>query len=225
MSETEGSSTRKKIFILDDHAVIRELLGDFLETQGDFAYCGGADTAAGALEAIQRTMPDLVIVDISLKAGRNGLEFTKDVRSIYPALPLLVFSMHDEALYAERVLRAGANGYVSKNEPAQTIVDAIRHVLGGEVYVSKQTSKLMINHFLRGAAEHSTSSVQRLTDRELEVFELVGRGKTTSQISSDLNLTSKTVETYRGRIKAKLGLSSATELHQQALQWTLENHR
>jgi DNA-binding NarL/FixJ family response regulator len=224
MNDFEVSSTQKKIFILDDHPIIRDLLGKLLESELDFTCCGGADTAAAALEQIQRTMPDLVIVDISLKSGRNGLEFTKDIRSIYPTLPLLVFSMHDEALYAERVLRAGANGYVSKSEPSSTVVDAIRHVLDGEVYVSKQTSKLMIKHFLRGAAEYSTSSVNRLTDRELEVFELVGRGKTTSQISSDLNLTSKTVETYRGRIKVKLGLSNATELHQAALQWILENN-
>lgn len=139
---------------------------------------------------------------------------------MYANLPILVFSMHDESLFAERVLRAGANGYVSKDEPMETVVDAIRQVLAGEVYVSKRLSGMMVKHFLRGASSSSLPSVQRLTDRELEIFQMVGRGKTSAQISGELNLALKTVETYRGRIKIKLGLSNATELHQYALQWT-----
>jgi DNA-binding NarL/FixJ family response regulator len=179
---------------------------------------GEAEDTHEALAKITENKPDLVIADISLKTT-HGLELVKDLQARYPELPVLILSMHDESLYAERVLRAGAKGYITKQEATKKILPAIRQVLSGQIYISEKMASRMVHKMVLGRAQEQKSPIERLTDRELEVFQLIGAGQGTRRIAAELHLGIKTVESYRARIKEKLKLEDGTQLLQQAIQW------
>jgi DNA-binding NarL/FixJ family response regulator len=215
----EAAATAKsQIFIVDDHTMFREGLRQLIEHDRDLTVCGDAETAAQALEGIRRTKPDVVIVDITL-ADSSGLDLVKTLRNEQEDLPMLVVSMHEEALYAERALRAGAMGYVMKNEPAKTVTAAIHTVLRGEMYLSRKMSSSVISKFMRGQSAEPKSPITALSDRELEVFRMLGQGKGTRQIAQDLNVSIPTVQSFRNRIKEKLQLKTAPELVLRAIHW------
>lgn len=209
---------KRKVFVVDDHSVMRWGYIALINQEPDLTVSGEAETALEALEKIAREMPDLVLVDISLD-GMNGLELTKHLQALYPELPILIVSMHDETLYGERALRAGARGYVMKREARTTIVDAIRRVLNGSFYLSDMMSTKILLQYQGRRFEEERSSVERLSDRELDVFELFGRGYSTRQIAEALLISPKTVESHRNRIKDKLAIESTPELLQRAVLW------
>jgi len=209
---------RKKVFLVDDHPLVREWLTQVIENENDMAVCGEASDAFDALNKIVKNPPDIAIVDIALK-NSHGVTLVKDIKAQLPSLPVLVLSMHDESLYAERVLRAGALGYITKQEATRNIMRAIRQVLKGEIFVSENMAAHMVQQMVTGRTGEPRSSVERLTDRELEVFQLIGRGFGTRKIADELHLGIKTVESYRARIKDKLKLEDGTQLLQQAIQW------
>jgi DNA-binding NarL/FixJ family response regulator len=209
---------QRRIFLVDDHPLVREWLGSLIQRESDLSVCGEAEDVQDALQKIEEANPDIAIVDITLR-NTHGLELIKDLQARMPNLPVLVLSMHDESLYAERVLRAGAKGYITKQEATKKILTAIRHVLNGEVYLSEKMSARMLNKLVVGRRDKQGYSIERLTDRELEVFQLIGRGYNTRKIAEELRLGIKTVESYRARIKEKLKLNDATELLQHAIQW------
>lgn len=207
-----------KILIVDDHPVVRGGLKSIIDGRNDFTVCATAGSVQEALVAVEASTPDLVLTDLGLP-GRNGIELIKDLRTLHPELPVLVMSMHDELIYAERVLRAGGRGYVAKEAPAEVLLHAIRKVLEGGVFVSE----LVATHFLHGLSGNSglksSFPIQRLTDRELEVFEHVGRGKSTHDIGSLLGISPRTVDAHRTHIREKLGLADGNELIRFAVRW------
>lgn len=207
-----------KVFIIDDHPLMRKGLAMTLDAEPDLTVVGQADSAEEALDQLQKLLPDVAIVDISLP-GMSGLELIKHLQALLPNLKLLVVSRHDESLYAERAIRSGARGYVMKLEASDVIVKAIRRVLNGGIYVSDEVNERLLMGMLTGKRELTESPLEVLSDRELEVFELTGRGIATREIAERLHLSVKTVESYRARIKAKLNLSTAAELMQHAVQW------
>jgi len=215
-SNAQAGNTR--ILVVDDHPIVRQGFALLINKEPDLIVCGEAEDAPGALEALASFEPAVVTVDISLK-GSNGLELVKSIRSQYPKTRVLVVSMHEESLYAERVIRAGAHGYIMKDEASEKIVTGIRQVMSGEVYVSEYIAKRTLHRLQGGGSEAGMSSLERLTDRELEVFRLIGRGSGTRQIAQELHLSIKTVETYREHLKKKLDIKSASELIQHAVQW------
>jgi DNA-binding NarL/FixJ family response regulator len=211
------SEKKERVVIVDDHPLFRERLCELINHELDMEVCGEAEDAQQAIELIRNTSPDLAIVDITLK-GSSGLELIKNVRALPTSVPVLVLSMHDESLYAERALRSGATGYITKHESAENVLLAIRRVLAGEVYLSGT----LTSAFLKGltAGLKSTSQpLDRLTDRELEILELIGRGHATRQIAETLQLGVATVDTYRARIKEKMNFRSGTELQHFAIRW------
>jgi DNA-binding NarL/FixJ family response regulator len=212
---------KSRLLIVDDHPLFREGLRQIIERDPELTVCGEAANAAEALQAIPELKPDLVLVDISLGSS-SGIDLIKTIKNQYDDLPLLVVSMHDESLYAERSLRAGAMGYVMKHEPGKTVKAAIHKVLGGEIYLSDKMSSAIISRFMRGEDDRPASPVETLSDRELEVFRMLGQGKGTRQIAQDLNVTIATVNSFRNRIKEKLHLKSATEVMLHAIQWSRE---
>jgi len=214
------SKTRKKfrVVVVDDHPIIRRGLADLINQEDDLEVCAEATDAHQALEMIASLKPDIAVVDISLKEI-NGIELIKHIKTRHPKLPTLVLSMHDETLYAERALRAGARGYVMKQEPPETVISSIRKVLAGEIYVSEKMSSRLIARMADGRANGTGSPLEHLSDRELEVFQLIGQGLRTRQIAERLCLSIKTIESYREHIKDKLDLENSTELFQHALQW------
>ncbi|MGA2265849.1 MAG: response regulator transcription factor [Phycisphaerae bacterium] len=212
------SQTPKRIFIVDDHPVVRQGIAMLVNQESDLKVCGDAEGAAVALREIERIKPDLVILDLSLKDG-NGLELIKDLRIRLPKLLILVLSMHDESFYAERVLRAGAKGYITKDEATGKVVEGIRRILRGEVFLSDRMATKMLSKLTGGRAEAARPSVENLTDRELQVFELIGSGIGTSEIAKKLHLSVKTIDSHREHIKQKLKLDSASELVKHAVQW------
>jgi len=214
--ETDQQATIK-VFLVEDHPVFRLGLRELIEQEPDLKVCGEAKSVGEGWEKIARSRPDLVIIDISLE-GRNGLELVKQLKDQSPELPTLVLSMHEETLYAERSLRAGARGYIMKDEASELVVDAIRKVCSGEIYLSARMTKVMLSKMVGGPAGQAEPE-QCLTNRELEVFELIGTGLTTQEISERLCLSAKTIGTYRERIKEKLGLRNASELTQRGVQW------
>jgi DNA-binding NarL/FixJ family response regulator len=214
---TPNQKERRKIFIVDDHPVFREGLAVLIGREGDLTVCGEADDASQALACIERLKPDLTLVDLGLP-GRSGLELIKDIRAVSSNTALLVISMHDEALYAERVLRAGGRGYIMKQEGPEKILQAIRQVLDGQIYLSKKMAVRILDAF-SGRRPRTTSPIGRLTDRELEVLQLVGQGKDSHDIAKQLNLSFKTVDAHRGHIKEKLELKNHTELISYAARW------
>lgn len=209
---------QRKILILDDHPMMRQGLAQLINNEPDLTVCCEAETAAQAMDAIARSKPDLVLADISLP-DKSGLEFIKDAQARFPGLLILVISMHDEALYAERVLRAGGRGYIMKQEGGKRLMLAIRKVLHGEIYVSEKMSAKILEIFSGRRAQISASPIEHLTDRELEIFQLIGDGKSTREIAEQLHLSTKTVEVHRGNIKHKLKLRSGPELIRYAVRW------
>ncbi|HUT30584.1 MAG TPA: response regulator transcription factor [Sedimentisphaerales bacterium] len=207
------------ILLVDDHPVVRDGLTAIINHQQDLNVCGGADDANQALKAIGELKPDVVVVDISLK-NSDGIELTKSIKAKHPKLPVVILSVHDELLYAERALRAGARAYLMKEAVSENIVKAIRTVLKGEIYVSDAISKKFLHKIAGDKRETDKTSMEGLSDREFEIFRLIGEGHKASQIAKKLHLSVKTVETYRGRLKEKLNLHSATELLQYAIKWT-----
>jgi len=218
--EGRSAGRKKMVFVVDDHPIVRQGLALLINQEPDLAVCGAAEEMQSALAAINAVRPDILIVDISLN-GPDGLELLKTIRITMPRLPVLILSMHDESLYAERALRAGANGYIMKQEATEKVLVALRRILSGEIYVSDRIASSMMRHYVRGANLSEHSSISELTDRELEVFRLIGEGHGTRQIAEALHLSVKTVESYQAHIKEKLSLRSARELVQHAVQWNV----
>ena len=214
------SGAKKNVFLIDDHPIVRQGLTLLLNQEPDLVVCGEAEEMHAALAAVEKVSPDILILDISL-TGPDGLELLKNVRIKMPRLPVLILSMHDESVYAERALRAGANGYIMKQEATEKVLVAVRRILSGEIYVSERIANHMLQHYVRGADIARQSSVAELTNRELEVFRLIGEGHGTRQIADELHLSVKTVESYQAHIKEKLSLRSARELVQHAVQWNV----
>jgi len=208
----------KRLLIVDDHPLFRKGLEELIHSDAAFAVCGEADNAAAAMEVIRKLHPDMAIVDLSLP-GANGIELIKNIRAEFPSLPVLVLSMHDESLYALRALRAGADGYVMKHEAMANVIQAIREVFNGRPYLSPAMAAQVITKFAHRQAEGETDAVERLSDRELEILELIGKGNEVRQIAKLLHLSPKTVETHRAHIKDKLDLKNAREVARVALQW------
>jgi DNA-binding NarL/FixJ family response regulator len=226
-SETEPAGTPPahaptRVLIVDDHQVVRWGVRTLLESEPDLSVCGEAGDAITALQIVREEHPDLAVIDLSLDEG-NGLELIKRLKSSYPSLLTIVLSMHDEKLFAERSLRAGAMGYVSKHAPARTILTAIRQVLAGQIYLSEQMTAHLIKQAAGGKAEEPGSPMDSLSDRELDVFRRLGQGLSIHQIAEQLHLSPKTVGTYRDRIRQKLGITSSAELSRHAYLWTLEH--
>jgi DNA-binding NarL/FixJ family response regulator len=208
----------KRIVIVDDHPLFRKGLEELIHSEGSFAVCGEAGNASEGIDVIRQLGPDLAIVDLSLP-GANGIELIKNVRAEFPKLPILVLSMHDESLYALRALRAGAEGYVMKHEAMANVIQAIREVFNGRPYLSPAMAAQVITKFAHRNAESEADPVERLSDRELEILELIGKGKEVRQIAKLLHLSPKTVETHRAHIKDKLDLKNSREVARFALQW------
>jgi DNA-binding NarL/FixJ family response regulator len=208
----------KRIAIVDDHPLFRKGLEQLINSEDSFAVCGEAGNAAEAMEVIRKLSPDLVIVDLSLP-GANGIELIKNIRAEFSKLPILVLSMHDESLYALRSLRAGAEGYVMKHEAMANVVHAIQEVFNGRPYLSPVMAAQVITKFAQRQSEGGPDAVERLSDRELEVLELIGKGNEVRQIAKLLHLSPKTVETHRAHIKEKLDLKNSREVARFALQW------
>ncbi len=219
MSKKPAAPDKRRIFIVDDHPMMRQGLAQLIGAEVDLAICGEAENGERALDSIGSLKPDLVLADISLP-GKNGLELIKDFHILQPGLPVLVISMHDESLYAERVLRAGGRGYIMKQEGGKKLMQAIRQVLDGKIYVSEKMAVDILETFSGRRAGVEGSPVERLTDREFEVFQLLGQGKGTREIAKKLHLSVKTVEVHRAHIKAKLKLKSAPELIRYAVRWS-----
>jgi len=212
------AKTKHRVLLIDDHPILRKGLAELINQEADMTVCGEAEEAPKAFEAIGALNPDVAVVDISLKGG-NGLELIKNVKARYPDLPLLVLSMHDESLYAERALRAGSLGYVMKEEAIEKVLVAIRQVINGEIFLSEKMKGRLLNQLVGGRIKQGGSSIDSLSDRELEVFRLIGEGRGTRQIAEELRLSIRTVEAYREYIKEKLNLRNGTELVQHAFQY------
>ncbi|PYK09622.1 MAG: DNA-binding response regulator [Verrucomicrobia bacterium] len=212
------TTRRRRIFLVDDHPLVREGLTNLINTQSDLIVCGEAEDSASAIAGIAKARPDIALIDISLK-NESGLELIKNLESQFPLVALVVLSMHDEALYAERALRAGARGYVMKRETTKSVLTCIRRVLEGSVYVSERVVNSMARRFSASPKTAEASPVERLSDRELEIFRLLGQGRTTSEIAEDLHLSVKTVQAYCARAKEKFGVSSLGELLRAAIRW------
>jgi DNA-binding NarL/FixJ family response regulator len=217
--DATGHIARKHcVFIVDDHPLVREGLTNLINQQSDLMVCGEAKDSAEAINGIAKKRPDVAIIDISL-TNESGLELIKQLVRQFPQLALIVLSMHDEALYAERALRAGARGYVMKHETSKSVLSSIRRVLGGDIYVSERIVNRMALRLTSSRRPVASSPVESLSDRELEIFQLLGQGRTPSEIARDLNLSLKTVQAYCARAKGKFGVTSLTELLRAAIRW------
>ena len=214
----ESKSGKARILLVDDHAVVRFGIAQLINRQNDMEVCGEEEDASRALTAITTLKPDLVIADISLKDS-SGLELMRNIKAQYPGLPVLVVSVHDESVYAEIAFRAGALGYLMKQEALEKILTALRRVLTGAIYVSDTLAAKMLQQQVRGQTQISESPVKSLSDRELEVFQMIGQWKKTREIADELHLSVKTIEYYREQIKRKLNLKNSAELTQHATAW------
>ena len=217
------AARKRRVFLVDDHPLVREGLTNLINGQNDLVVCGEAEDSAAAITGITKARPDVVLVDISLK-NESGLELVKNLENQFPLVALIVLSMHDEALYAERALRAGARGYVMKRESTKSVLASIRRVLEGGVYVSERVVNSMARRISSSPKRVESSPVERLSDRELEIFRLLGQGRTTAQIAEDLHLSLKTVQAYCARAKEKFGVSSLGELLRAAIRWEDSTH-
>jgi DNA-binding NarL/FixJ family response regulator len=215
------SSGRKKILVVEDHLLFRAMLVQLINHEPGMTVCGEADNGIDALTLIEQTRPDAAIIDLTLH-GSSGLELIKDLRARQIRLPVLVLSMHPERLYADRVLRAGAQGFVSKQESPEEVIAAMHKVLAGQIYVSERITGTILERLAHADAAAKPSGVDLLSDREIEVFQLIGRGLTSREMAGQLRLESTTVDSYRARIKEKLGIKNAAELYQRAAQWVTE---
>jgi DNA-binding NarL/FixJ family response regulator len=221
---TSGTIARKHgVFIVDDHPLVREGLTNLINQQSDLIVCGEAKDSAEAIAGIAEERPDVAIIDISL-VNESGLELIKHLIKQFPQLAVVVLSMHDEALYAERALRAGARGYVMKHETSKSVLASIRRVLAGDIYISERIVNRMALRLTSARRPLTSSPVERLSDRELEIFRLLGQGRTPSEIARDLNLSLKTVQAYCARAKEKFGVTSLTELLRAAIRWDDASH-
>lgn len=214
----EDGDSKSRVLLVDDHPIVRQGVAAMLNQQPDISVCGTAEDPHQALETVAKLKPDLVIVDLSLKKG-SGIDLLKDLKVRYPKLLTLVLSMHDESLYALRVLRAGASGYIMKQAATENVLVAVRRVLAGEVYLSEEMGKRMMEQIAGKPAKRSGSPIEDLSDRELQVFNMIGQGRGTRQIAEELHLSVKTIESHRARIKDKLNLQTGAELVQHAIQW------
>ena len=215
-----ATPTKKcRVLLVDDHPIVRQGLALLIDRESDLVVCGEADGAHSVFRAITTLRPDIVILDISLN-GPDGLDVLKEIRTKTAGLPVLILSMHDESIYAERAIRAGANGYIMKQEATEKVLVAIRRILQGEVYLSDRLTSTMLQQYVRGESLPRKSPLVNLTDRELEVFRLIGEGRGTRQIAEELHLSVKTIESYQAHIKEKLALRNARELVQHAIEWT-----
>lgn len=209
---------KSRVFVVDDHPLVREGLANLINAQEDLIVCGEAEDSAQAITGMVKTRPDVALIDISLQ-NESGLELVKHLAAQFPKVALIVLSMHDETLYAERALRAGARGYVMKREASNNVLSSIHRALEGGVFVSERIANRIAMKAAARRKAADRSPVERLSDRELEIFRLLGQGRTTSQIASDLNLSLKTVQAYCARAKEKFGVTSLTELLRAALRW------
>jgi DNA-binding NarL/FixJ family response regulator len=214
----QALAPKSRVFIVDDHAMFREGLRQLIDHEPDLVVCGDAANSAEALSGLRESKPDLVIVDISL-AGTSGIDLIKAIKAEHDELPVLVVSMHDESLYAERALRAGAMGYVMKQEPARTVKAAIRKVLGGDMHLSEKMASSVIARFMHGTEDRPPSPLEMLSDRELEVFRMLGQGKGPRQIAQEMSVAVATINSFRNRIKEKLNLKTSTAVMLHAMQW------
>jgi DNA-binding NarL/FixJ family response regulator len=212
------AAPKTRILLVDDHPIVRQGISLLIAQQPDMVVCGESDSVAGALRLIDQTHPDVIIVDLTLKESM-GLDLIKDVRSRYPGVLVLVYSMRDESFYAERVLRAGGRGYITKEEGGKAVIEGIRKILQGQIFLSERMASKMIGLLVGSDDRAATPSVKSLTDRELEIFELIGQGMPTRTIASQLHLSPKTVESYREHIKHKLKLDNAAQLLKHAIEW------
>ncbi|HXX43007.1 MAG TPA: response regulator transcription factor [Chthoniobacterales bacterium] len=220
--KTAESNGRGRVFLVDDHPLVREGLANLINQQTDLSVVGEAEDSAGAVAGIAEKQPNIALIDISLK-NESGLELVKNLEQRFPLVALIVLSMHDEALYAERALRAGAKGYVMKRETTKNVLTAIRRVLAGDVYVSERVVSAMARR-MGSSRKAAAEPVERLSNRELEIFRLLGQGRTTSQIAEDLHLSLKTVQAYCARAKEKFGVNSLGELLRAAIRWEDATH-
>ena len=218
-SRSNTPSNKRKVFIVDDHPVVRDGLTALINNESDFYVCGQAAQARQALKAISELKPDVAIVDITLEDS-DGIELTKDIKARYPKLPVIVLSMHDESIYAERVLHAGARAYLMKDAVSDKIITAIHTVLGGDIYVSDIMAKKLLRKLAGNHVDAINTPIVNLTDREFEVFRWIGQGHKSSKIAKHMHLSVKTIETYHSRIKEKLDLANAAELLQYAIKWS-----
>ncbi len=216
-AQTATRARKKTVFIVDDHPLLRQGLALLVNRERDLVVCGEAEDAQTAMSEITLKKPDVLIADISLN-GPDGLELLKNLRLLCPNLPVLILSMHDESIYAERALRARANGYIMKQEATEKVLIALRRILSGDLYLSDSMANKLLHQYISGAPAEMRSRLSTLSDRELEVFRLIGEGRTTRQIAEKLHLSVKTVETYQAHIKDKLSLHSGRELVQHAIQ-------
>jgi DNA-binding NarL/FixJ family response regulator len=219
-SHAVARARKKTVFVVDDHPLLRQGLTLMINREPDLTVCGEAEDAQAAMRSIAAKKPDILIADISLN-GPDGLDMLKSVRTLYPELPVLVLSMHDESIYAERALRARANGYIMKQEATEKVLVAVRRILGGDIYLSDRMANKLLHQYISGSAVDMKSRLSALSDRELEVFRLIGEARSTRQIAEKLHLSIKTVETYQAHIKDKLALRSGRELVQHAIQSTI----
>src|SRR5271168_3474784 len=213
-----GNRRVRRVLIVDDHPIVRQGLRRIMENEEDLIVCGEAETARDARIAIKELNPDVMIADISLKQG-DGIELVRDVRAHYPNLPILVLSMHDETIYAERMLSAGANGYIMKQAASEQFLASLRRVLDGGIYVSEAVGNNMIQKFAAGGAYISANPIDRLSNRELQILHLIGKGLSTNETADSLKLSIKTIESHRQRIKRKLNLTTGSQLVQYAVHW------
>lgn len=204
--------------LVDDHPLVREWLANLINDEPDFEVCGQAGTAREGLHLAGELLPAIVIADLSLESG-SGLELIKDLKAVHPQMAVVVLSMHDEALYAERAMRAGANGYIMKREATDKVLEALKAVLAGKLFFSNTVNAMLAQKLVGGPGAPKPAGVGELSDRELEVFQLLGRGQNTRQISESMNLSFKTVQVYCARIKEKLNLANINELISHAVRW------
>jgi DNA-binding NarL/FixJ family response regulator len=217
----KSPSVKNRILIVDDHPLFCEGLRRMIDRHPALTVCGQAPDAASAMKAVAELKPDLALVDISLEKT-NGIDLIKSLKAKHEELPILVVSMHDESLYAERALRAGAQGYIMKNQPIKIVRDAIFKILAGDIFLSEKMSTSVLARLLLGKKDEPASPVEQLSDRELEVFQMLGEGKSSREIAQDLNLTIPTIHSFRNRIKEKLQFRNSTELTLHAMQWVRE---
>src|SRR5271168_5038693 len=219
-TQVTTQAKRCRVLLVDDHPIVRQGLALLIDREADLSVCGEAEGAHSAFHAIETLRPDIVVLDISL-SGPDGLDVLKEIRMKTGSLPVLILSMHDESIYAERAMRAGANGYIMKQEATEKVLVAIRRILQGEVYLSDRLTNAMLQQYVRGGTGPKSSPLLNLTDRELEVYRLIGAGHGTRQIADELHLSVKTIESYQAHIKEKLALRNARELVQHAIERTV----
>ena len=217
MASRQNAQTKSRVLLIDDHAIVRQGLAELINDQPDLITCGEADSPPQALKVIPEVKPDVAVVDVSLNSG-DGIELCRQIHEQWPSIAILVLSMHDEALYAERALRAGARGYVMKQEPQETVMAAIRRVLKGDTHLSEKMAAKLLRSFTGSRASADTQPLERLSDRELQVFRLIGQGRSVKDIADELFLSPKTVETHKEHIKQKLNLDSSNDLLRYAIE-------